>query len=688
MDLGTPIAAFPRIGKTTAVRLKKLGLLHLEDLLFYFPFRYDDFSRIVPIIELKAGEVATIEGVITMIGNRRTSRSRKIITEVLIADDTGIIRVVWFNQPFLIKNLAQGDRVRIAGKMDETFFGIQFTSPSYEKIRSDVAIHTGRLVPIYPLTEGIAQRQIRTLIQQALPLIDFLPEIIPQKILTAHALIGRGAAIRSLHFPENNDAFQKAHRRMAFEELFVSQLRTRWARQTLDKSTALTIPFNEQGTKTFVTHLPFAITHAQRTASWEVLKDIQKTRPMNRLVNGEVGSGKTAVAAIAAFNAASAGVQTVVLAPTEILASQHAHTFMQFFSHDTVTIGLLTRTQHQIITAGELRESTSKELKKSIADGTIQIIIGTHAVLQKDVQFKNLGLITIDEQHRFGVEQRAALTKMAEPVPHLLSMTATPIPRSLALTFYGDLDLSVLDELPAGRAMPKTWVVSQEKRDRAYQYLKRQLTSGRQGFVICPLIDPSDTLGVRSATQEYERLQRDVFPELRLGLLHGKLKSAEKHDTMQQFRDGAIHLLISTSVVEVGVDVPNATLMIIEDAERFGFAQLHQFRGRIARGKIAGECFVFTGAENGPGLERLQEFSRTTDGFKLAERDLELRGPGAIIGTQQSGFPEFKIADFTDVALVKAARDAATELLTEDTTLAFVPALKALVTAGTLPHLE
>jgi len=879
LTLDTPIINVNRVGQTTAKRLVKIGIMTVRDLLFYFPYRYDDYRHITNIDKLIPGTNANIIGQIELIQNRRAHRRRMYITEALVNDNTDTIKVVWFNQPFIAKNLKVGDRVSLAGKITGTKFDKTLVSPVYEKFTSNQQLHTNRIVPYYHLTANITQKQIRFLIKQVIFLADRIVDWLPDKINKSQQLFNLGQAIKKIHFPDNFNDIAKARTKLAFAELFLLQIQALTIKNKLQTAQAEKITFFTKETKDFVNSLPFILTNSQRQTAWQILQDLNQDKPMSRLLEGDVGSGKTLVAVIAMLNVALNKKQAVLMAPTEILARQHFQTVKNLLSNFNFKIGLVTSSDKQITNFqlpprpdfGELsrtelgtkaitndqKNSKFKNLKSKIINHKSKInsqsviknsdiIIGTHALIQENVRFDNLALAIIDEQHRFGVEQRATLltrtivdftrtdadhttngllyeelsykirgaifnvkkqlglghkeniyqkalreeiTKMRlafnqektidikydnkkigtyrpdfiiedkiilelkalpfigkfekqqvwhylkgsdyqlallvnfgredisierivhssqyksassqqkfassprqsasspkESVfsPHLLSMTATPIPRTLALTLYGELDLSIIREMPKDRKKIITKLVSEDKRNQAYDFIRQQIKNGRQIFVICPLIDISDKLGVKSVKEEFAKLDKYIFPDIKIGLLHGQLKPKEKEDVMNKFLKNEIKILVATSVIEVGVDVPNATMMMIEGAERFGLAQLHQFRGRVGRSDYQSYCFLFT--DNLPGessdepsktLDRLKALENCYDGFALAKMDLKFRGPGEIYGIAQKGFPELKVASLFDYALIKKANEEAIKLLREDPELSGYPRLKA-----------
>lgn len=698
MNLNTPVSQLSRVGAATAKKLTKLGLNKAEDLLYHYPFRYEDWSKILTIAELKTKKSGTIKGKITLIANHRSPRKKMILTEAIVSDKTDSVKVIWFNQPFLLTILRPGTEVYLAGKIDyDEHYGLEFLNPSYEIVSGKAPIHTGRLVPVYPTTSNLSQKQIRSLIRQILPLSQTVEEWLPREIRTQYNLPTISMALEQIHFPSNKSWLERCIHRLKFDELFLIQLQNQIVRQEIKKQQAPIIKFKLEETQKFVENLPFKLTEAQRVATWEILKDLEKPQPMNRLLEGDVGSGKTVVAFIAILNVFLNKYQSVYMAPTEILAHQHFETSQKFFQNLPIKIALLTHSEQKFG-----KDKIKKvELLEKIKNSEIDLIIGTHALIQENIIFKNLGLAIIDEQHRFGVEQRAKLVANIENKttnfkhPHLLSMTATPIPRSLALTLYGDLDLSIIDEMPKGRKEIISQIVQPNQLEETYQFIREQIKQGRQAFVICPLIDPSDILGVKSVKEEYKKLKNNIFPDLKIALLHGRLRAKEKEKIMSSFAKAAddkkrIDILVSTTVVEVGVDVPNATIMMIEGAERFGLAQLYQLKGRVGRSVYQSYCFLF--AEN-PGpktYQRLKILLTAKNGFELAEKDLEMRGPGEIFGTSQAGYLDtLKIAKLSDGQIIKEAQEMAAKILTNDPDLKNYPSLKKKIKQLTLiTHLE
>ncbi len=729
MNLSSSITVLGSFSRSLAKPLKNLGIETMHDLIFYFPYRYDDLSKIVNIRDILSGEVVTVKGKIQFIRNFRSPVKHKLITEALVADSSGSIRAIWFNQAYLVKIIRAGEEVFLSGEASWDRTGLVFSNPNYELVR-ERTLHTGRIVPIYSVTSNITEKQIRAVVHSALRDVEFVTDWIPEVLLKKYNLLPLADALINIHFPSSNEALLAAERRLKFNELFILQVANSLLKSELVNAPAIPLEFHEMDTKKFVESLPFKLTKAQRSAAWEILKDLGKSQPMQRLLNGDVGSGKTVVAAIAILNAAYNSGQSAYLAPTEILAIQHFHTLSKMLVPFGIRVALLSSNHYKKANprlnplpwrkAGEVgvgpalagqkgdgEEILLKkvELKKQIKAGDIDLVIGTHAILEKDVIFKNLVLTVIDEQHRFGVHQRQLLrSKHRDPknpntselsekdlgsfgsnsdhsdrVPHFLSMTATPIPRTLALTIYGDLDLSILDEMPPGRKQIETKLVSKTEIARVYAFIKNEIDKGRQVFCISPLIDPSDILEVRSVKEMKEQLESKIFPSSRIATLHGKMRPADKEKVMRDFLDRKFDILVSTSVVEVGVDVPNATVMMIEGAERFGLAQLHQFRGRVGRGEQQSYCFLFSEALSDRATLRLRTIETLHNGFELAEKDLEFRGIGELFGTQQWGRVESRFLDFSDLELIKICREAAVELISKDQALTTWPALKSKV---------
>lgn len=692
ISLESSVRDAPKISKKILPALKRLGIKTIRDLLFHLPSRYEEFPDEQIIADVTAGERATITGAVQKITERRTARGLRM-AEARVADASGAINIVWFNQPFLAQTFKTGDTLRLSGKITQGPRGISLQNPSYEKITRATpdmttgaarGTHTGGLVSVYPETAGITSRWLRYLIKTYLPLAAALADPLPPETRRRLNLPDIKDALRHIHFPESQKQAANAEQRFIFEELLLIQLRALRERSRIKQRAAPAIFFDVNLIKSFTASLPFKLTDAQRRAIWEIGKDLARPRPMNRLLEGDVGSGKTVVAAAAALLAVRAGRRVACMAPTEILARQHYATFYKTLAPFHVSIGI----------------RTGSEKKTS---GMPDIVIGTHALLQKEAAMENLGLVVIDEQHRFGVRQRAALLRQ-KTAPHFLSMTATPIPRTLALTVYGDLDLSLLDEMPQNRKPIITTIVSPEKRAGAYRFIRDEVRRGRQVFVICPRIEISEKKSaaapprayqqklilaeVKTVTDEYKKLSEFIFPDIRIVMLHGRMKPKEKSAAMKQFHDHDADILVSTSVIEVGVDVPNATIMMIEGAERFGLAQLHQFRGRVGRGTEQSYCFLFPTAD-GQARRRLRAVVQAKNGFELAEKDLAIRGPGDIFGDRQWGDTGLAVKGITDARLVRAVREEAVALATQSPDLVKYPALASRLAAfeSTL-HLE
>ncbi len=700
LNLTTPIEEIPRIGPIYQKRLKKLGIKNIRGILFHFPHRYEDFSKIIPISEIKLNEIVCVQGNILEIKNNRTWKRRMILTQAVIEDKTGSVKAIWFNQPYLIKTIKPDDSVCLAGKITLGEKGIYLANPAYEKISAKPNLtHTGRLIPVYPETEGLSSRWLRYILKPLLfKFKNNIPDPLPKEMIAKHQLMPINKAIWQIHFPDSLKLAEIARSRFAFEELFLIELSVLKERLKLKREKAAAIPMDAGLMKAFTDSLPFKLTDSQKKSAWQILKDLEKSVPMSRLLEGDVGSGKTVVAAMAALNTAKAGYQVAVMAPTEILAKQHFREFPKLLSVFKLKIALLTGKEDKIISAkleNEVLEISRQKILEKLKEGQIDILIGTHSLIQEEVKFKDLALVVVDEQHRFGVEQRAKLCQPASPanknpdkptLPHLLSMTATPIPRTLALTVYGDLDLSLITEMPKNRKKIKTLVVTPNDRQKAYDFIKKEVKEGKGVFVICPRIDPpkngdknKDLLGwadVKAVKEEYEKLSKNIFPDLKVGMLHGRVKTKEKEKTMQDFKSGKIDILVSTSVVEVGIDIPRATIMMIEGAERFGLAQLHQFRGRVGRSDFQSYCFLFTDSPAKKTSQRLSALIKCNNGFELAEKDLQIRGPGEFYGNRQWGIPDLTMSSLKDITLIEKTRNAAKEILEKDPQLKNNPLLR------------
>ncbi len=669
LGLDSPVTAVVGIGPVHAKRFKRLGVETILDLLYLFPHRYNDFSSLKTISQLEYGEEVTIMGNVWQTKTRKT-RSGGIIVNSIISDGTGTIQATWFNQPYLVKRLPPGRQIVISGKVDEYLGRLVFQSPEWEPLEKEL-VHTGRLVPVYPLTKGMSARWLRRLMKKTVAYWSKrFPDHLPENMRERARVVDLETAISQIHFPESEESLKRVRHRLCFDEFLLIQLGVQRQRHLWRSKAGRPLTIDQELLNSFVQSLPFRLTNAQQRVLREIANDLRQPYPMSRLLQGDVGSGKTVIAAAAMLLAVANACQAVIMAPTEILAEQHYRTVTDLLANiePPTTIRLLT---------GSLSPAEKERIREEAAAGEADILIGTHALIQESVEFEDLGLAVIDEQHRFGVRQRATLRQkgIAEtgPVcPHVLVMSATPIPRSLALTIYGDLDISVIDELPPGRREIKTrWLMPRE-RERAYAFLRSQIEKGHQAFIICPLVEESDKIEAKAAVEEHRRLQKVIFPDLKLGLLHGRLRGEEKEAVMAAFKRGEFDILVSTSVVEVGIDVPNATVMLVEGANRFGLAQLHQFRGRVGRSEHQSYCLLLSDSSTSqadagePHWQRLRAIESTQDGFALAEKDLEIRGPGEFFGTRQSGLPDLKLAKLSDVGILEQARAEAQALFQDD----------------------
>lgn len=664
--LNAPLTVLSGVGPKHASTLARLGLNNLGDMLYNFPRRYDDYSKLKPIRQLWYGEVVTVIAVVQSVNTRYLRGGQSRLVEAIVSDGSGALRATWWN-PYVAKRLHIGMQVALSGKVEQYLGRLVISNPELEELDQQ-NLSTNRIVPVYPLTSQITQRWLRRLMHQVVTYwAPRVHETIPEDIRSAAGLMPLAHAILQAHFPDSLDQLQSARQRLAFDEIFLLQLGVlRQKRQWQDR-TAQTFEVPDDWLAEQVNRLPFPLTSAQQRSIVDVRSDLASGRPMNRLLQGDVGSGKTVIAALGSAIVCRSGSQAAVMAPTSILAEQHVRSFSGLLA------GVLPPEAVRLM-IGATPESEKAEIRKGLESGEIKLVVGTHALIEDPVTFADLQLVVIDEQHRFGVEQRALLRSKGQN-PHLLVMTATPIPRSLALTVYGDLDLSVMDEMPPGRQPVETQVFYPRERERAYTLMRSQIEQGHQGFIIYPLVEETEPgeraeqEAGRSAVEEHARLQREVFTKYRLGLLHGRLKPDDKDAVMAEFRDGKLDILVSTSVVEVGVDVPNATAMIIEGADRFGLAQLHQFRGRVGRSPAQSYCVLIPETPDDAENARLMAMAQTTDGFKLAELDLEQRGPGDFLGTRQAGFSELRMASLTDVRLIEKARHYAQQLFDRDADL-------------------
>lgn len=723
MNLATSLDQIKGVGPKTAAELRRAGLQTAGDILMFLPRKHEDFTHVTPIAELQPGKV-TIRARCQQISTRPVRRGLRLTTAVL-ADDTSKLNAVWFNQPYRVQQLGGSDEwFYFSGTFEYNYGRYQLTNPTAE-LAKELPVQANRLLPVYHAVRGLKSQTVRKVIEQLRPLMSVLPETLPPSVVQSERLLDRATAISAMHFPRNEREVEQARQRLAFEELFELVLASQLNKIDNQKLAGFDIPFEKSVVQDFVKKLPFALTNAQRRAAWDILQDFENARPMNRLLQGDVGSGKTVVAGLAARQAASAGYQTAFMAPTEILAWQHAETLTKLLEPFGVTVGLLI---------GSVKGKARQTLYQQIASGAVDVVVGTHALIQDKVEFHRLGFVVIDEQHRFGVEQRqkllmkvkdekmglGVLDTLSEPMtitagssretgraapgsrarhggeesissapldakkpsitavmPHLLAMTATPIPRSLALTVYGELDVSVLDEQPRGRRPILTKIISPPSRDAAYTAIDQQIAQGRQAYVVCSLIADSDSSDRKSVEAEYKRLKNSIFSR-RIAMLHGKMTASEKDQIMQAFKDQKYDILVSTTVIEVGVDVPNATIMMIEDADQFGLAQLHQLRGRVGRGQHQSHCYLMMSTNNKPS-QRLREIEKSNDGFHLAEVDMSLRGPGEIYGRMQHGALNLQIATLADTRLIARAQKAAKRFIDSGESLSKYPALEARV---------
>ena len=659
LGLDASVARLQGVGPSFAKKLAKLGLYSIGDLLTHYPRRYDDYSKLKTISQLMYGEEVTLLLTVAE-AKTREARQHLKITNVLLADPTGTIQATYFNQPWLQQQFKSGRRIVVSGRVEQDLGHLAFKSPEWEPLSKEL-LHTARIVPVYPLTEGLTNRWLRRLINSVVEYwATRVPDALPEAIRKRENLLDASTALREVHFPTSFEHMEKARRRLALEEFLCIQIGVLRQCRKWREQPGRALKLDSQLATDFLASLPFQLTGAQQRAMNEILGDIQQSRPMSRLLQGDVGSGKTIVAAASILTAVANGTQAALMAPTEILAEQHFKTLSRVFANPIS--GKTIRIERLI---GSMKEREKSEVRARLAAGEIDLVVGTHALIQEGVDFKELALAVIDEQHRFGVEQRGMIRGKGYH-PHVLVMSATPIPRSLALTVYGDLDLSIIDEMPPGRQEIKTKWLGPRERERAYAFIRNQVKEGRQAFVICPLIEESESIDAKAAVEEHARLSQQVYPDLHVGLIHGKLRPSEKDAVMNAFRDRDIDILVATSVVEVGIDIPNATVMLIEGADRFGLAQLHQFRGRVGRGEHQSYCLLLADKSGSTSDERLKVIESTQDGFRLAEEDLKLRGPGEFFGTRQSGLPDLKIAKLSDVKILDEARHIAQDIFESD----------------------
>ena len=671
LSLHSSVTSLRGVSAAYSKRLQRLGVMTINDLLYLLPRRYDDFSALKTISQLMYGQEVTVVGRVEKTRNR-VARSGLPVTTTIIGDSTGVVQATWFNQPYLQKRLPPGREIVVSGKVGEYLGRLILESPQWEPLDRET-IHTGRIVPVYPLTEGVGARWLRRLVKTTLEY--WAPRIVdpfPASLRQRANLLNLPTALNQIHFPDSHELLERARRRLCFEEFFLIQLGVLRQRREWQAQGGYALTRDEDLLERFLGTLPFELTASQRDAIREIHGDLERPRPMSRLLQGDVGSGKTVVALAAILTAITNGFQAAIMAPTEILAEQHHKNFTSILEtmvgHSEGDLSsALSGIRIELLT-GSVKPAEKEQMQAALADGRIDIAVGTHALIQEGVAFKNLGLAIIDEQHRFGVLQRAALRGKGDSVcaSHVLVMSATPIPRTLALTLYGDLDITVIDEMPPHRKPVKTRWIPPRERERAYSFVRAQIEEGRQAFVICPLVEESDKVEARAAVEEHQRLQGAIFPDLHLGLLHGRMKGVEKRAVMDAFRRGEYDILVSTAVVEVGIDVPNATVIVVEGANRFGLAQLHQFRGRVGRGEAQAHCLLLADSPTAEAERRLRLMEETQDGFRLAEEDLKMRGPGEFFGTRQSGLPTLKVARLSDVRILEDARAHAMELFERD----------------------
>ena len=656
MKLTTPLEQIKGVGPKTAQALAAAGLTTVSDALNFLPRAYDDYSTAVNIADLQPGKV-TVKARCESVSTRIVRRGLRITTAVL-ADKSGKVKAVWFNQSYRETQLKSDAEFIFSGQFGMQYNRYQINNPSVElakEVAKTTMENASGIQPVYKSIKNLRPKTVQDLMKNIRPIMDFLPETLPENIIRRQKLVSRSEAVKFLHAPKTHEEISRGRERLAFEELFEMILAAQFNKQEQTRLTGWKIPFNKSVVKNFVDQLPFPLTNAQRRAAWQILQDLESDHPMNRLLQGDVGSGKTVVAGLVAAEVAKAGFQTAIMAPTEILAQQHAKTLDELLSPFGVSVALLT---------GHVKGTARSQLLDNLTSGNIDVVVGTHALIQEKVAYHRLGFAVIDEQHRFGVKQRQALLEKSDFMPHLLSMTATPIPRSLALTLYGELDISILDELPSGRQPIQTKIWSPASAPKLYESIENELAKGRQAYVICPLIDDNPDNDKKSVEAEYNKLSKTIFSHRRVGLLHGKLPVEEKAEVMQKFADGELDMLVSTTVVEVGVNVPNATVMLIENADNFGLSQLHQLRGRVGRGKHQSFCHLMMSGHDKPS-QRLREIEKSQDGFYLAEVDLKLRGPGEIYGKMQHGDLNLKIASLADTALIACAQTEAERFVKE-----------------------
>lgn len=661
IDLEEPVTKIKGIGPKRSQALERLGVRTLMDLMYLFPRRHDDYSKLKPIDKLWYGEEVTVIGSVKDVSTRVVRGGRMKIVEAVISDKSGSLRVTWFNQPWIANQLSRARQVVLSGEIDQYLGRLTMNNPDWEPLSADL-LHTNRIVPVYPLTKDLTQKWLRTKIYKTVQTLSpLLKDPLPEGLREKAGLVDLTTAIQNIHFPISEKALQAAKERLAFDEIFLLQMGVLRQKMAWESRRGRIFNVSDEWMETQLAMLPYQLTGAQEKALHHIRQDLASGSPMNRLLQGDVGSGKTVLAAMAILIITHHEAQAALMAPTSILAEQH----LQSLKEILLVEGSPLAEEEIRLLIGSTPEGEKASIREGLERGEVKVVIGTHALLEDPVNFNDLQLAVIDEQHRFGVEQRGTLRNKGEN-PHLMVMTATPIPRSLALTIYGDLDISVIDEMPPGRQPVETHVLYPQERERAYTLIQGQLDEGNQAFIIYPLVEESDKSEEKAAVEEHDRLSEEVFPEYEVGLLHGRLLPHQKEAVMERFRNKEIQILVSTTVVEVGVDIPNATIMLVEGAHRFGLAQLHQLRGRVGRGDEKAYCLLIPGSKEGIENERLQAMANTNDGFELAERDLEQRGPGQFLGTRQSGYSELRMAKITDVRLIEKARHFAGEVFQKD----------------------
>ena len=655
------------VGPKYASNLEKLGLFTLEDMLYFFPRRYDDYSKLKPINRLWFGDVVTVVGTIKNVAGRKVRSGKMSVVEVIIDDGTGALRLTWFNQPWLENRFRKGNTISVSGRVEQYLGRLVMNNPDWDPVEIE-SLHTNRIVPVYSLTSQITQKKLRELMGEVVSYwVPRLTDHMPPFILDAAELVDLNTSLLQIHFPDSQEQLTKARTRLAFDEIFFLQMGVFRQKRNWQELTSRRYEVSNAWLDNWLRRLPFSLTEAQNRAVKDIRLDLVSGKPMNRLLQGDVGSGKTVVAAVAAAIIYKNDSQVAIMAPTSILAEQHYRNFYEMCTDTDERENFLKPDQVRLLVS-DTPEKEKQAIREELTEGNIKILIGTHALLEDPVNFKDLQLAVIDEQHRFGVKQRSVLRSKGDN-PHLMVMTATPIPRSLALTIYGDLDISLMDEMPPGRQEIQTYVLFPRERERAYSMIRSQAENGHQAFIVYPLVEESEKSDLKAATTAFEQLQKEVFPNLKLGLVHGRMIAEEKDSVMKEFRSGNYDILISTTVIEVGVDIPNATIMLIEAANHFGLAQLHQLRGRVGRGDAQSYCLLIPDDEDAAENERLTAMTKSNDGFYLAEVDLKLRGPGDFLGTRQSGYANLRLANLSDVKMIEKARRFAQELIEKDADL-------------------